>query len=217
MGIVPPSLEQTPYIDYGHAIKAMSPRDFARFASLSDTPHAFDLEAQQEYTFGEERDFPLSARQIAFLTYRAGVYFPWRVYLELLPGGAWTEKSDPKGKAWSKDALVYFPRTVAFVRSLPFKQIGSVKLLGLDADHHGTVHRDGDDANAPPAQFITFSPRGNKRLFLWDEETKTKAFAPKHAYWFHDHNYHGVEPDPFFRYSLRVDGSFEEDFLENVA
>jgi hypothetical protein len=36
------------------------------------------------------------------------------------------------------------------------------------------------------------------------------------AYWFNDHGYHGVEKDPYFRYSIRVDGIFREDFLERV-
>jgi Rieske 2Fe-2S family protein len=39
-------------------------------------------------------------------------------------------------------------------------------------------------------------------------------------YWFNDMDYHGVLADPFFRYSLRVDGVFDRDFvraLERLA
>ena len=35
---------------------------------------------------------------------------------------------------------------------------------------------------------------------------------PGRAYWFNDHDYHGVLPDPFFRYSIRVDGVFTREF-----
>ncbi len=35
-------------------------------------------------------------------------------------------------------------------------------------------------------------------------------------YWFNDMDWHGVEPDPFFRYSIRVDGVFEPGFLARV-
>jgi hypothetical protein len=36
------------------------------------------------------------------------------------------------------------------------------------------------------------------------------------VYWFNDHGYHGVAPDPYFRYSLRVDGVFRSDFLARL-
>lgn len=32
-------------------------------------------------------------------------------------------------------------------------------------------------------------------------------------YWFNDMDYHGVLPDPFFRYSVRVDGVFDPAFV----
>jgi hypothetical protein len=35
-------------------------------------------------------------------------------------------------------------------------------------------------------------------------------------YWFNDMDYHGVEPDPFFRYSVRVDGIFTPAFLKDL-
>jgi hypothetical protein len=35
-------------------------------------------------------------------------------------------------------------------------------------------------------------------------------------YWFNDMDYHGVLADPFFRYSLRVDGVFEPGFVRDL-
>ena len=32
------------------------------------------------------------------------------------------------------------------------------------------------------------------------------------AYWFNDMDYHGVLADPFFRYSIRIDGTFTRAF-----
>ena len=89
--------------------------------------------------------------------------------------------------------------------------------MGLEANDHGTVHRDGDPADQAetgPDHFITIVPGADKRLFLWDEETKRKTPITARAYWFNDHDYHGVDADPFFRYSIRVDGVFRPDFLE---
>ena len=36
------------------------------------------------------------------------------------------------------------------------------------------------------------------------------------AYWFNDQDDHGVDADPFFRYSIRVDGIFRDDFLARL-
>ena len=41
MGIVPPSLEEEPYIDYGRVIRSFTRREFEAFVSLSDTPAEF--------------------------------------------------------------------------------------------------------------------------------------------------------------------------------
>jgi hypothetical protein len=218
MGIVPPSLRNEPYIDYGETISRMSRAEFARLVALSDTPGEFDLEKQGEYEFGEERDWPLNHRQMRYLEYRYGVYFPWKIYYEMMPNLRWEDRAQAAGKDFTAEAKLLFPRTLALVEKLPFRQIGRCNILGLAANDHGTVHRDGDpDDPTPPGHFITLCPRGNKRLFLWNEEKREKTPISGHAYWFDDRNYHGVEPDPFFRYSLRVDGIFEPDFLAELS
>jgi len=218
MGIVPPSLANEPYRDYGHVIRAMTRDQFVVFASLSDTPHLYDLDAKERGEFGEERTHPLSVRQMKWLETRFGVYFPWKAYYELVPNARWDEKSTGKGKHFTREAMLHFPRTVAFIRSLPFVEIGSCKLLGLSANDHGTVHRDGDpERERNLAHFVTFCPNGDKRLYLWDEEARSKTYAPSRIYWFNDSDYHGVEADPFFRYSIRVDGVFTPEFLKRVS
>jgi Rieske 2Fe-2S family protein len=35
-------------------------------------------------------------------------------------------------------------------------------------------------------------------------------------YWFSDMDWHGVEADPFFRYSIRIDGVFEPAFVKEL-
>jgi len=98
---------------------------------------------------------------------------------------------------------------------LPFTEVGRCILLGLEANDHGTVHRDGDPDEKPEIDhFIVFCPRKNKRLFLWDEEARRRHFINSQIYWFNDSDYHGVAADHFFRYSIRVDGYSRPDFLE---
>lgn len=213
MGIVPPSLQGEPWVDYGEVIAAMTDAQFATFRELSDDPRAIDPARRHELTFGEERDVPLSRRQMLWLEARFGVYFPWKVYVELMPNRWWGDKANPEGKAWSRTARAFFPKTIAFAESLPFVAVGRCNIMGLHAHDFGTVHRDADPAVEAPAPFITVSPAGNKRLFLWDEDTRTKHAVEGRAYWFNDGDYHGVDPDPFFRYSIRIDGDLRPDLL----
>ncbi|APR84844.1 Hypothetical protein A7982_10193 [Minicystis rosea] len=217
MGIVPPSLEGEPYVDYGQVIERMSPEEFARFVSLSDDPESFDLGEQSTYEFGEERPHGLNKRQMRWLEYRYGVYFPWKVFYELIPTRGWDDKSTGRGKSFTEEAEAHFPRLIDFVKSLPFAEIGRCNIMGLAANDHGTVHHDrSSDDKVSVDHFITFCPRGDKELFLWDEEEKRKVTVTPKVYWFNDGDYHGVESAPFFRYSVRVDGFFRPELVARL-
>jgi hypothetical protein len=216
MGIVPPSLVDEPYADYGQVIARMSREEFARFAALSDTPWELDPDRRSEYEFGEEREWPLSRGQMRYLEYRHGVYFPWKVFYELVPNLRWEERAAAEGKAFTEEAERLFPGTIAFIRRLPFQSIGRCNVLGLQSHDHGTIHRDGEDETAL-GHFITLCPRADKRLFLWDEGRRARVPVGGRAYWFDDRNYHGVAGDRVFRYSIRVDGVFEPGFLATLA
>ncbi len=214
MGIMPPSRAAEAHVDYGEVIRAMTPRQFGTFRRLADDPARWPADAPRD-DIGEERGLPLSRRQMAWLEYRFGVYFPWKVYVELIPNQYWGDKRVPKDFTGTAKALL--PRTIAFVKSLPFESFGRCNVMGLRANDHGTVHRDGERADqVEPDTFITLCPRGDKRLFLWDEETRTQVPVRGRAVWFNDFDDHGVDPDPFFRYSIRVDGTFRPDFLERL-
>jgi hypothetical protein len=226
MGIVPPSRRDECHIDYGEAIRAMSDDQFATLVELADagawSPPApaggeVDLRRLRALQVGEERDLPLSRRQMLWLKYRFGVYFPWKVYVELVPNRWWGEKSQGEGKSFTRLARAFFPQTVAWIEGLPLSTIGRVTIMGLEANDHGTVHHDGEPAcETPPDHFVSFCPMGNKRVFLWEEETQRKIPIAARAYWFNDQDDHGVEADPFFRYSIRVDGVFQDDFLAGL-
>jgi hypothetical protein len=222
MGIVPASRQAECHVDYGEAIRAMTDVQFATLCSLSDDaggdgPLDPGRRSEIEREMGEEREHLLSRRQMLWMKYQLGVYFPWKVYVELVPNRWWGEKSDGEGKAFTRQARAFFPKTVAWIERLPFREIGRCTLMGLEAHDHGTVHHDGDpEKEHPPDHFVTFCPRGDKRLFLWDEEAQAKTPVTSRAYWFNDQDDHGVDADPFFRYSIRVDGVFAGDFLERL-
>ncbi|HKO51918.1 MAG TPA: hypothetical protein VJV79_29620 [Polyangiaceae bacterium] len=214
LGIVPESQQDPRYADYGEVLRALSPAELSTFTALSDAATDEPPPTDPGIAYGEEREIPLSRRQMLWLKFRHGVYFPWQAYFELIPNRYWSEKSEPKH--FTRVARAIFPKTVAFVERLPFASVGRCNIMGLEASHHGTVHRDGEREQPEPAHFITLCPAANKSLFLWDEPGKQKLPVASRAYWFNDNDYHGVEAAPFFRYSLRVDGRFQPEFLERV-
>lgn len=218
MGIMPPSREAEALVDYVETIRAMSDADFATLRSLADDPRAWEAVHRAAGDVGEERAAPLSRRQMTWLKVRFGVYFPWKAYVEMIPNRAWGDKSTAAGKRFTRTAEAFFPRTIAFVKGLPFTEIGRCNVMGLEGFDHGTVHRDGEpDDQEAPDDFITFVPGGDKRLFLWDETRRAELPIEARAYWFNDFDYHGVSPAPRFRYSIRVDGVFEPGFLARIA
>ena len=217
MGVVSPEVAADPYVDAMHAIKKFTRAEFARFVSLADDPDEFDLDDFQSYAFGDETDHPLTKEQMLYLKYRHGVYFPWKIAYHFLENTWWEDKNFGAGKDFTDEAKEIFPATVAFLRRLPFREIGRVVLFGMEANDHAPVHRDTVPGSKTEIEHcISICPRKNKRFFLQDPARATKVHVAGHMYWFNDMDWHGVEPDPFFRYSIRVDGVFEPGFLREL-
>jgi len=217
MQIMPAERAEEALADYGEVIASLDPAQRGRLASLADQPREFLLRLAAGSEVGEERDLALNHRQMLWLERRHRVYFPWKAYVEMVPNGRWGDKSDATGKRFTRTAQAHFPQTIAWVKSLPFRWIGRCNVMGLAPNDHGTVHRDVvPEEQVEPDHFITVCPAGDKRLFLWDRQRGTSHPVPGRAYWFNDADDHGVEADPFFRYSIRIDGVFEPDFLDRL-
>jgi len=215
MNVVAPWVHDDGYVDYGKVIEGFSRDEFSTFVSLARDPCSFDPDRRTAYQFGDETDHPLTQEQARYLKYRYGVYFPWKTCYHLLANDRWDDKHSGKGKSFSEEARAVFPETVAFVQSLPFREIGRVVIFGVEAHDHAPAHRDSEPGESLQiAQSISFDPRGTKRFYLVspDRSSTTTVTAP--IYWFNDMDYHGVHPDPFFRYSVRVDGVFEPSFVK---
>jgi Rieske 2Fe-2S family protein len=217
MGVTAPWVNEDPYVDYMQVIERFSPEELVRFVSFGKQPEGFDLAKPGEHQFGDETDNPLTREQMLYLKYRYGVYFPWKVCYHLLENDRWEDKHSGEGKDFSEEARRVFPKTVAFIESLPFQEIGRCVLFGIEANDHAPAHRDSEPGKALAiAQSISFDPRGNKRFYVCDPAGENKTVVDSRIYWFNDMDFHGVEADPFFRYSIRVDGVFEPDFVEEL-
>jgi len=218
MGVAAPWVVDDEFRDLGFVIEAMNREEFARFVALADDPTIFDPDRKAEYRFGDETDHALNEKQILHLKYKHGVYFPWKVVYHLLENFRWEDNHSGAGKKWDERALEVFPKTIELIRSLPFREIGRCLIFGLEANDHATIHRDSEPGkDLAIAHSVTICPRGDKRFFLIDPDAEKQTFVTSRAFWFNDMDYHGVEADAFFRYSIRIDGKFEPDFVKRIA
>jgi Rieske 2Fe-2S family protein len=217
MGVVAPWLMDDGYRDAMLEIEKFGAEDFRELVALADDPRRFVLERRGEYTFGDETDNPLNRAQMRWLSLRHGVYFPWKVCYHLLENDRWEDKHSGAGKDFSEEAAATFPETIASIRALPFREIGRVVIFGLEPNDHAPLHRDSEPGRSlSVAQSISIDPRGTKGFYLCNGEHEPPTVVDARVYWFNDMDYHGVLPAPFFRYSIRVDGTFEPSFLRDV-
>ncbi len=218
MGVVAPWQRDDEYRDLMDAVEQMAPEELEELVSLGDPERRPDLSDRARVAFGDETDHPLTRDQERWLALRHGVYFPWKQCYHLLENDRWEDKHSGAGKDFTEEAKELFPRTVELVRSLPFTEIGRVVVFGVEPNDHAPLHRDTEPGKAlVVAQSISIDPRGTKRFYLQNGEDDEPLVVDARVYWFNDMDYHGVLADPFFRYSLRVDGAFERSFLRDVS
>lgn len=215
MGVVAPWVMGDGRRDAMDAIRAMSDAELAEFVSLGDDPA--DLPDRAALAFGDETDRPFTLAQQRLLELRHGVYFPWRYCYHFIENDRWEDKHSGEGKGFSENCLARFPETCAFIRALPFTEVGRCVLFGLAPHDHAPLHRDTEPGAALEiAQSISFAPRRGKRFYLQNAPDAEPVVVDRPVYWFNDMDYHGVLADPFFRYSIRVDGVFERGFARAV-
>jgi Rieske 2Fe-2S family protein len=217
MGVVAPWAMDDAYLDAMHVIERLSDEEMKTFFSLAEAPEAFDIASRASYRFGDETDHPFTRDQERWLAYRHGVYFPWKVCYHLLENDRWEDKHSGDGKTFDGEAREVFPETVRYLEDLPFAEMGRVVIFGLQPNDHAPLHRDSEPGQSLGiAQSISLCPRGDKRFFLQNDPAEEPVVVDARAYWFNDMDYHGVLPDPFFRYSVRVDGVFAPGFVESL-
>lgn len=145
-----------------------------------------------------------------------GAVIPWffALYLKKNDFG---KKTHDLGQ-WTEAANL-FPNVVHYVNRLPFKTIGRVLFFTTYPNAGVVTHRDSIVAEHKDHNINLFFGSGGRPSFIWDEINKQKTYLDKDArsYFFNNRDYHGVDAEPVFRYTLRVDGTFTDELCEQLG
>ena len=144
-----------------------------------------------------------------------GAVIPW-FFACYLKKNDFATKTKDIGE-WTENAQ-YFPNVVKYLESLPFKEIGRVLLFTTYPNAGVAIHRDSIVTDHKDHNINLFFAGGWRPSFVWDEVKKEKIYLEKDArsYYFNNRDYHGVDPEPVFRYTLRVDGTFTDEMCEKL-
>ena len=156
-----------------------------------------------------------------YLYFALGGLSPWYATLYLRQNSFADKTQRNAGEAaWTPSAR-HFPKLTAYIESLEgrvFREVGRVLFF---LSHQGVaipVHRDG-----PPIPHrdhcINFYFERGRPAYIWDECRNQRHYIGNDilAYFFNNRDYHGVDAEPWFRYTLRVDGTFTEEVCARLG
>lgn len=182
--------------------------------------------ANIEYIF-EHSDDPVAARENTwkYCYFAMGAAIPW-YFTYYLRRQTFLEKThftpireDGTFRLEWEPGTELFAKTKKFIESLPFESIGRVLFFTTYPGVPVPTHRDYVVAPHKDHNINFFFGGGWRPSFVYDEVKDEKIYLPKGStcYFFNNRDYHGVDPEPQFRYTLRVDGTFNAQMQERLG
>lgn len=112
-----------------------------------------------------------------------------------------------------------FPKLKSYIETLPFKNIGRVLFFTTLPNQGVVIHRDSVVRDHKDHNINFFFDQGTRPSYIWDEIKKEKIYLENGAssYFFNNRDYHGVDPEPTFKYTLRVDGTFTDQLCNDLG
>ena len=170
---------------------------------------ASDHEAKPYYV-----DHPAIYR---YMYYAMGADIAW-YHTYYLRRQGFGQKTTADGAYWTDEAMQHFPKIIEYIESLPFKEIGRVLIFSTFPNTGITAHRDYHITSHKDHMINLFLGQGWRPSFVWDDVNNKKVYLESGAtsYCFNNRDYHGVDPEPGYKYTLRVDGVFEDWLQEKL-
>jgi len=129
------------------------------------------------------------------------------------------QKTQASGAEWTEEAEKYFPNVIKYIESLPFKEIGRVLIFSTFPNCGITAHRDYHITPHKDHMINLFLGQGWRPSFVWDDVNNKKIYLESDAtsYCFNNRDYHGVDAESGYKYTLRVDGTFKNWLQEELG
>lgn len=170
------------------------------------------------YNYNGDKDFYREMSQMQrrkYLFFKKEISLPWFFVLDLKPNMFDTRSKDCH--PWNENSQK-FPYLKSCVEKMPFLEIGRVVIYGSWPGAKVPCHRD-----EPPkkdfAHHINFNPGGYRPVYLYDSINNDMHYLPK-EYKFYAYNttdYHGVDALPYFSYTIRVDGVYDQSKISILS
>jgi hypothetical protein len=136
--------------------------------------------------------------------FKREIDIPWTFAVALKPNRYETRDQDIK--PWSSVAKKTPYTKHVIENKMGFETVGRVMIYGSWAGSSVPVHV--DEVYQKQVLHINFNPGHSRPVYVWDPITRKKIYKPEEYkfYTFNTMDYHGVDPLPYFTYTIRVDG-----------
>jgi hypothetical protein len=122
-----------------------------------------------------------------------------------------------KADEWAiSDEANEFALLMDFIATLPFKTTARMMIMYDEGGHAVTPHRD-HPLTGRCHEFVWFRTNLNKPFYLLNPKTGEKRYVESYSAWFDTVNqFHGAEPYNGMSVSIRVDGTFTDEFRKRI-
>ncbi|HLL77379.1 MAG TPA: hypothetical protein VK421_19145 [Pyrinomonadaceae bacterium] len=134
-----------------------------------------------------------------------------------LPGMPYDYLDLDKPELWRPtDAAEEFSELMDFLATLPFKATGRILVIYDDSGAVTPAHQDHLSTDVCH-HFVWLRTNRRKPFYVLNHETGEKLYVDSYSAWFDTVNqFHGSDGGEGLTFSIRVDGTFTDDFLRHV-
>lgn len=129
---------------------------------------------------------------------------------------SYLRKSTADGTDWTNNKEIFSNLIDWIYNQLPFTEVGRILFFIHEHNCEIPIHRDGTNYHPHTNEFLWINPRGTKKFFVYNEETGEKNYVNTPVAFFNDLDLHGGDPINSMSWSLRVDGTFTDEFRKQL-
>lgn len=151
-----------------------------------------------------------------YMYFGMGAPIPWFFVIYLLENSFLNKNN--LSTEYKEHAFTYFPNIIEYINTLPFKYVGRVLIFTTYPQAGIATHRDAPMMPHKDHNINLFFGQ-SRPSFVWDDINEEKIYLEPNAssYFFNNRDYHGVDKEQGFKYTLRVDGTFTDELCDELG